>query len=85
MAPSYGLDISDQSLKFVQLLPTKDGIKVGKYGERKIPPGIIESGKIKSTTRLEELLFSLRQARTLFGVWEAIRHRRRPIRRRVIL
>ena len=61
MAPSYGLDISDQSLKFVQLLPTKDGIKVGKYGERKIPPGIIESGKIKSTTRLEELLFSLRQ------------------------
>ena len=61
MAPSYGLDISDQSLKFVQLIPTKDGIKVGRYGERKIPPGVIESGKIKNLPRLEEILLSLRQ------------------------
>jgi type IV pilus assembly protein PilM len=61
MAPSYGLDISDQSLKFVQLIPTKDGIKVGRYGERKIPAGIIESGKIKNLSRLEEVLLSLRK------------------------
>ena len=61
MAPSYGLDISDQSLKFVQLLPTKDGIRVGRFGERKIPPGIIVSGKIKNLPRLEEMLHPLRE------------------------
>ena len=60
MAPSFGLDISDQSLKFVQLLPTKDGIRVGRFGERKIPPGIIVSGKIKNLPRLEEMLHALR-------------------------
>lgn len=59
MAPSYGLDISDQSLKFVQLLPTKDGIRVGHFGQRKIPAGIIEKGKIKNLVRLEEMLLAL--------------------------
>ena len=61
MAPSYGLDISDQSLKFAQLIPTRDGIRIGRYGERKIPPGIIESGKIKNLPRLQEILLSLRR------------------------
>lgn len=61
MAPSFGLDISDQSLKFAQLVPTKDGIQLARFGERKIPPGIIESGKIKNTGRLEELLLGLRK------------------------
>ncbi len=61
MAPSYGLDISDQSLKFVQLIPTRDGIQVVRYGERKIPPGVIESGKIKNLPRLQEILLSLRK------------------------
>ena len=58
--PSFGLDISDESLKFVSLKLTKRGIRLGKYGERKIPPGIIESGKIKTPKRLEEILVSLR-------------------------
>jgi Tfp pilus assembly PilM family ATPase len=34
--PSFGLDISDEALKFIELVATKDGIKVGKYGEKKI-------------------------------------------------
>lgn len=59
-AASYGLDISDQSLKFVQLLPQRHGIRVGHFGERKIPPGIIVSGKIKNLSRLEEMLRALR-------------------------
>src|ERR1700693_5835685 len=61
LAPSFGLDISDESLKFVQLLLTKNGIKVGRYGERKIPAGIIESGKIKNPAKLKEVLLSLRK------------------------
>lgn len=61
MSPSFGLDISDQSLKFVELIPARHGIRIGKYGERKIPSGIIESGKIKDPKKLEEVLLSLRK------------------------
>ena len=61
MAPSFGLDISDESLKFVELVPTKNGIRMGRYGERKIPIGIIESGKIKNPAKLKEVLSALRQ------------------------
>ena len=39
---------------------TKKGIRLKKYGERKIPPGIIESGKIEDPKRLEEILSALR-------------------------
>ncbi|MFZ2072181.1 MAG: pilus assembly protein PilM [Minisyncoccia bacterium] len=66
--PSFGLDISDESLKFVELVATKNGLKVGRYGDRKIPPGIIESGKIKEPKRLEEILSSLRKEEGLKSV-----------------
>ncbi|MEX2029207.1 MAG: pilus assembly protein PilM [Candidatus Paceibacterota bacterium] len=61
MSPSFGLDISDESLKFVELVPTKSGVKLGRYGERKIPAGIIESGKIKNPQQLEKVLIALRE------------------------
>lgn len=59
--PSFGLDISDESIKFVSFGATKNGIRLKKHGERRIPPGIIESGKIKDSVRLKEILFSLRK------------------------
>ena len=49
--PFFGLDISDESLKFVELIATKGGIKLGRYGEKSIPPGVIESGKIKDSKK----------------------------------
>ena len=58
---SFGLDISDESLKFVELITTKNGIKVGRYGERTIPFGVIESGRIKDSNRMEEILLTLRK------------------------
>lgn len=61
LPPSFGLDVSDESIKFLQLLPTKDGIRIGRYGERKIPPGIIQSGKIQDLKRMEEILVALRK------------------------
>ena len=61
VAPSFGLDISDESLKFIELVATKNGLRVGRYGERAIPLGVIESGKIKDSKRMEEILFSLRK------------------------
>jgi type IV pilus assembly protein PilM len=60
-APAFGFDISDESLKFVELIMTRDGIRVGRYGERKIPAGIIESGKIINSVKLKEVLVSLRK------------------------
>lgn len=60
-APSFGLDISDESLKFVQLTNASTHIKLGKYGERKIPSGIIESGKIKDPEKMVEVLTALRK------------------------
>jgi len=61
MAPSFALDISDESLKFLQLISGKHGIKMGRYGERSIPPGVIESGKIKNSKKIEEILSQLRK------------------------
>ena len=58
---SFGLDISDESLKFIELVATKHGLGVGRYGEKMIPPGVIESGKIKDTKRMEEILSTLRK------------------------
>jgi type IV pilus assembly protein PilM len=59
--PSFGLDISDESVKFVELTTTKKGIKLGRHGERKIPAGIIESGKIKNSSKMEEILIALKK------------------------
>ena len=58
--PSFGLDISDESIKFISFVLTKNGMGISKYGERKIPPGIIESGKIKDSKKLEGILINLR-------------------------
>ena len=60
-ASSFGLDISDESLKFIELVMTKNGMRVGKYGEEVIAPGIIESGKIKDSKKMEEILLALRK------------------------
>jgi type IV pilus assembly protein PilM len=60
-APSFGLDISDESVKFVELITTKNGVRIGRYGERIIPPGVIKSGKITDSKRMEEILSILRK------------------------
>src|SRR3989344_8819611 len=58
---SFGLDISDESIKFARIIGAKNGIKIGQYGERKIPAGVIESGKIKDQKQLEQILLSLKK------------------------
>ncbi len=58
---SFGLDISDESVKFIELLLTRNGIRAGRHGERAIAPGVMESGKIKDVKRMGELLMALRK------------------------
>lgn len=59
--PSFGLDIADDSIKFMQLITTSQGIEIGRYGEKKIPESVIELGKIKDPLKLEEILTELKK------------------------
>lgn len=66
--PCFGLDISDESIKYIELLSSSSGIKIGKYGERKISTGIIESGKIKDIKKMQDILTSLRKEEKIKSV-----------------
>jgi len=66
--PSFGFDISDESIKFVELISSRSGLKLGRFGERRIPTGIIDSGKIKNTKKMEEILSTLRKEEKITSV-----------------
>lgn len=56
---SCALDISDQSIKYGELIATPHGLRLGRYGQEKIPAGVIVSGKIESEERLVQILKDL--------------------------
>ncbi len=58
--PVVGLDISDESIHFVELSPAKGGCKIKRFGEKKIPEKIIESGEIKKPEEFVKILASLK-------------------------
>jgi len=51
-----GLDISDQSVKYVQLERKKDSLLVKKFDSKQIPKGLIEGGDIKDKDKLIDFL-----------------------------
>jgi len=59
--PAVGIDISDRSIKYTELKKTKNEYRLKYFGERKIDPGIIESGTIKDDEKLTRELSLLRQ------------------------
>ncbi len=56
---SCALDISDQSIKYGELLATPNGLRLGRFGHEKIPPGVINSGKIENEAELVNILKAL--------------------------
>lgn len=58
---SLGLDIGDESIKFIELYKTKKGIKIGRFGEREIPTGVVESGEVRDTEKMKEILKLLKK------------------------
>jgi Tfp pilus assembly PilM family ATPase len=58
---SFGLDISDELIKFVLLVSNKHGIYLERYGTYKIPPMIVERGEIKDFKKLAEHLSIFRK------------------------
>lgn len=57
---SVGIDLSDRSIKYVEINNTSKGLRLGKYGRESVPPGIIDGGKIVNIDELRKVIKSLR-------------------------
>lgn len=58
--PAVGFDISDRSIRFVELAETRKGLVIKKYGQESIDRGIIENGEIKNMETFRKTLSSMR-------------------------
>lgn len=59
--PAVGIDISDYSIKFIEFVHGKHGLRVGRFGAKKIPAGIVASGRIQKHDALVTILSELRE------------------------
>lgn len=53
---SFGLDISDLSLKIIKLEKKRKSLSLASFNEAKIKPGIIEKGEIKNEDALAKII-----------------------------
>ncbi|MEK7106105.1 MAG: hypothetical protein AAB895_01965, partial [Patescibacteria group bacterium] len=65
---SCALDISDKSIKYGELLATPLGLRLGRFGHEKIPPGVVVSGKIENESELVRVLKELARRERLHFV-----------------
>ncbi|OJI09477.1 hypothetical protein BK006_00860 [bacterium CG10_49_38] len=54
--PVVGLDVSDNSIKFMELSRRGQGFRLGRWGEWPVPTGLIDGGEIKNPDGFKELL-----------------------------
>lgn len=54
--PAVSLDLSDLSIKFIQLIKSGPEIKLKKFGSHKLPKGLIDAGEIKKKDELIKFL-----------------------------
>jgi type IV pilus assembly protein PilM len=59
--PRVGLDIADEAIRFIEFVRGKDGLEIGRYGEKKLPAGVVEAGYINEMKALTEALVSLKK------------------------
>jgi|JI10StandDraft_1071094.scaffolds.fasta_scaffold38196_6 type IV pilus assembly protein PilM len=57
---SVGLDISDQSVKYAELVPSRGSLVLGRHGALSFPEGVIVSGKVVDPAKLGTTLLALR-------------------------
>lgn len=62
---SCAIDISDQSIKYGELIATSSGPRLGKYGKEKIPEGVVVSGKIEKENELISLFKKIKERENL--------------------
>ncbi len=65
---SCSIDISDQSIKYGELLATPMGLRLGRFGKEKIPAGVVVSGKIENKEKLTDILRALKKKENLHYV-----------------
>ena len=53
---SFGLDVSDLSLKIIKLKKQRGGFTLASFGEEAIKPGIIKNGEIKDEEKLAAVI-----------------------------
>lgn len=58
---SFAIDISDQAIKYGELLMTSSGLRLGRYGKEKIPSGAVISGKIEKEDELIGVLKNIKE------------------------
>ncbi len=59
--PSVGLDISDERIRFLEIVKGRNGLTFGRYGEKNIPAGIISVGRVKNPGELKKILSGLKK------------------------
>lgn len=59
--PAVGVDLSERSVKYVELKKTSDGLRLKRFNKKSIKKGIIEGGVVKQKDDLVEQLKLLRQ------------------------
>ncbi len=67
--PAIGFDISDHSIKFVELVPSGAGISLGRFSEREMPIGIVEGGELKDPKQFALILKELKDQFCLENVF----------------
>lgn len=70
--PSVGIDVSDHSVRFFELKDTRRGLRIGRFGEKKVPDGVVASGKIQKPEVLKQVLAELRDEHKLQFVRAAL-------------
>lgn len=65
---SFGLDISDRSIKYGELVMTPAGLQLGKYGQEKIDHGIVKSGRIEDPEELISILKNIKEKENMHFV-----------------
>lgn len=59
--PAVGVDISDGSIKFLELIKTKGSLRVGHFGEKFLQDGLVSKGEIKDRQGLVSVLKEIKK------------------------
>lgn len=70
--PAIGFDISDRSIKFMELLSDSGKFSLGRFGEKEIPTGIVEGGELKDAGQLTLVLQELKNKFGLDNVFVSL-------------
>src|SRR3989338_551003 len=57
--PAVGLDVSDRSIKFVEFKETKGGLRLKRFGQKELAPGIVVAGEIKKPEEFSSRLSAI--------------------------